>query len=46
MNKKGMEVWQLVMMILALILLIFLVAWYAGLNEGMSSLFKKLGDLL
>jgi len=43
-GKKGMEMWQLVLMILAIILLVFIVAWYSGLNQSLGSLFGRLGD--
>ena len=45
-GKKGMEMWMLVLMILAILLLIFVVAWYSGLNMGIESMFNKLGSLM
>lgn len=45
MNKKGMEMWELVLMILAIILLIFLVAWYAGLNTMINEMLTKISRL-
>ncbi len=46
-NKKGeMEVWQLVMIILAVLLLLTFIVWYGFLSDGADSLFRKLGDLL
>jgi len=45
-GKKGMEMWQLVLMILAILLLLFVVAWYSGLNMGIESMFNKLGSLM
>lgn len=45
MNRRGMEMWQLVLMILALVLLFFIIIWYTGLSQGLEGLFKKLGDL-
>ncbi|MBI2102861.1 hypothetical protein HYT55_03410 [Candidatus Woesearchaeota archaeon] len=45
-GKKGMEMWQLVLMILALILLVFVIAWYGGLNKEISGLLGKLTGLL
>lgn len=46
-NKKGeMEVWQLVMIILAVLLLIAFIVWYGFLSDSADSLFGKLGDLL
>lgn len=41
-GKKGMEMWQLVLIILAVILLLFVVAWYGSLNQEMGVLFEKL----
>ncbi|MEK6937568.1 MAG: hypothetical protein AABX04_00845 [Nanoarchaeota archaeon] len=32
-NKKGMEMWQLIMIVLAVLLLVFVLAWYFGLKE-------------
>jgi len=46
MNKKGMEMWQLVLMILAILLLLFMIVWYGALNNDLGDLFGKLGDLL
>ncbi|HIH10803.1 TPA: hypothetical protein HA241_01295 [Candidatus Woesearchaeota archaeon] len=43
-GKKGMEMWELVFIILALILLVFVIAWYAGLNDTIADLLKKFGD--
>ena len=43
-GKKGMEMWELVFIILALILLVFVVIWYAGLNGVIADLLKKFGD--
>lgn len=40
-GKKGMEMWQLVLLILALVLLVFLIAWYGGLNKELGSLLEK-----
>lgn len=45
-GKKGMEMWMLVTLIICLILLLLVVAWYAGLNESIEGLFNKLGALL
>jgi hypothetical protein len=41
-----MAVWQLIFIILAVVLLIFVIAWYAGLNEKMADMVKKISDLL
>ncbi len=45
MNKRGMEMWQLVLIILALLLLFFVLGWYAGLGETLTGLFDKMGAL-
>lgn len=41
-GRKGMEVWQLVLLILAIILLVLVIAWYGGLNKQLPDLFEKL----
>ena len=46
MNKKGMETWQLMLMILAVLLLIFLIVWYASLGSELGGLFERLEDIL
>lgn len=38
-----MEMWQLVMIILAILLLLFVISWYSGLNDQLDSLFGKMG---
>ncbi|MFC1686852.1 hypothetical protein ACFL0E_00660 [Nanoarchaeota archaeon] len=45
-GKKGMETWQLVLIILSIILLIAVIAWYGGFGDSIEKLFDKLGDLL
>ena len=45
-GKKGMEMWKLVSIILVLVLLLFVIAWFSGLNEGLGGLFDRLGGLL
>ncbi|MBT5397428.1 hypothetical protein HOL21_04400 [Candidatus Woesearchaeota archaeon] len=45
-DKKGMEMWQLVIIILSLILLLFVIAWYGGLRTQLVGLFDKLKELL
>lgn len=45
-NKKGMETWQLVLIILAAILLVAVIAFYSGLGKEIGRLLEKLGDLL
>ncbi|MBI2666421.1 hypothetical protein HYX13_02300 [Candidatus Woesearchaeota archaeon] len=44
MNKKGYEMWELIVIILALALLVFVVVWFAVLNENLGELFGKLGE--
>jgi len=45
-NKKGMETWMLVMIILAILLLIFVLFWYGGLNSKMNVLLEKISGWL
>jgi hypothetical protein len=45
-GKKGMETWHLVLLILALLLLLFVIAWFTALNNDLAGLLGKLGDLL
>jgi len=45
-GKKGMEMWQLVLIILAVLLLLFVLIWFSGLNEGVAGLLEKLGGQL
>ena len=45
MNKKGMEMWYLIALIIAILLLLFAVAWYSGLGDKLSDLLSKLGEL-
>ncbi len=44
-GKKGMEMWMLILLLLAAVLLVVLLVWYASLDEGLDSLFEKVGDL-
>ena len=44
-GKKGMEMWQLVMLILAALLLFFMIGWYAGLGDKLTDLVQKMGAL-
>ena len=44
-GKKGMEMWQLLLILMAVILLLFFVAWYSALGNDLGDLFGKLGDL-
>ena len=43
--RKGMEMWQLVLMVLAIILLLFMLAWYGVLGSSAEKLLGKVGDL-
>jgi hypothetical protein len=45
-DKKGMEMWQLVLMILALLLLVSLLIWYGGLGGMIEDLFNKLTGMV
>ena len=45
-GKKGMEMWQLVMLILLLILLVVVLAWYGDLGNSIKELLGKLTNLL
>ena len=40
-GKKGMEMWQLVLIILALLLLLAVLAWYSGLNKELGALLDR-----
>ena len=44
-NKKGMEMWQLVIMIIAVLFFLFVLVWYGLLNNELSTLFSKFGEL-
>lgn len=46
MNKKGMEMWQLILIILAVLLLFFVIFWYSGLNTKIAGFFARLSNLL
>ncbi len=41
-GKKGMEMWQLVLIIIALLLLFAVLAWYGGLNKELGVLLDRL----
>jgi hypothetical protein len=45
-NKKGAETWQIALIVLGLIFLIILLAWYSDLGSSLGDLFKKFGDFL
>jgi len=42
-GKKGMEMWILVLMILAIVLLILVVIWYNDLGSFLQGLLSKFG---
>ncbi len=44
-GKKGMEMWQLVLLILAIILFLFLLIWYGALGSEINILLDKWGEL-
>ena len=44
-NKKAMEMWQLVMLIMALLLLFALLAWYGASGQNLEVLFTKMGEV-
>ncbi len=46
MNKKGMEMWEMVMLIAAVAFLLFIIVWYGLLDNDLGELFGKVGDLL
>jgi hypothetical protein len=45
MNKKGMEVWQIVLMILALLFLAAFLFFYGQIGEWLKGLFANFGRL-
>ncbi|GEM_PF-6894031 len=45
MNKKGMEVWEVVGLIIVVAFLIFIAVWYGVLDNDLGGLLAKLGDL-
>ncbi|MBI2668533.1 hypothetical protein HYX14_01695 [Candidatus Woesearchaeota archaeon] len=44
-DKKGMEMWQLMMIILGVLLLLFLLSWYFLLNQDLGGLFARFGEM-
>ena len=42
-GKKAMEMWILVLMVLAIILLILVIIWYKDLGSFMSDLLSRFG---
>lgn len=43
--RKGMEMWQLVLLVLAIILLLFMIVWFGVLGGSLERLFGKVGEL-
>ncbi len=43
-GKKGYEMWELVLMILAVMLLLFVLVWFGLLNNDLGDLLGKVGD--
>tara|TARA_Y100000310_G_C20701069_1_gene829929 strand:+ start:2847 stop:2987 length:141 start_codon:yes stop_codon:yes gene_type:complete len=44
-DKRGMEMWQIVLMVLAVLVLIAFLIWYNSLGNTTDSLLGKLGGL-
>ena len=44
-GKKGMEMWVIVLMVLALILLLLVIAWYKDLGSFIQSLLDRFGGM-
>lgn len=45
MNKKGMEMWQLLFLLGALILLLVMLLWFGVLKSDLTALLEKAGGL-
>lgn len=45
-NRKGMEMWQLLVMLIGILLLITLLAWSGVLGDSIGELLDKFGGLL
>ncbi|HLC81896.1 MAG TPA: hypothetical protein VJH68_04525 [Candidatus Nanoarchaeia archaeon] len=46
MNKNGeMEMWQIVLIILSVLLLLFLLVWFGQLGGDLKGLLGKLGEI-
>ena len=41
-----MEMWQIILMILAIALLLFMLVWYGGMRDTLVGLFQNIGDRL
>lgn len=47
MDKRGeMEMWQIVLMILAIIMLLAFLVWYSFLSDSASNLLQRVGNML
>ena len=44
-GKKGMEMWQLVLIILAVVFLLFMLAWYFFLDQDLNNLTNTFTEL-
>ena len=44
-GSRGMEMWQIVLIVLALFLLFFMLIWSGALGEKMSSLLGGFGEM-
>ena len=44
-DKKGMEMWQIVFLLLAVLLLIFLIFWFGILGGQLGDLFGRLEEV-
>lgn len=46
MNRKGeMEMWQIVLMILAILLFIVILMWYGGLGKQIDDFLTRIGEM-
>lgn len=44
-KKAEMEMWQIVLMILAILLLIIFLMWYGGVGDQIEQFLTRIGDL-
>lgn len=44
-DTKGMEMWQLLLILLSVILLLFFIIWYSTLGGDLGDLLGKIGEL-
>lgn len=45
MDKRGMEMWEIVLALIIIILLIVMIVWYGDLGSKLGNLFSKAGSL-